>query len=370
MNTTIGAWPKYFFPAGSPCGSGTWASAHPKPKRDGDILLRLLIDPRFAAAAAGYDTLAPRSRLVRTIENHLAERPVRFSRAAALVSISGTFDDLADLRVTLVHAESPQATGIFRPRRFYRAMYLFSQSAYERNEETIVVIIDAANLEVLSPNRAALFADLAWADLADLTDPAYQPAILPISDKDQVVRVLRIAEEAAKTRAQDVVRQRVYDKSVQFQQEKEQVERHHHAQMLLVKSKNRQKTLQEEFEKKLELLLERYTVRSELSLLSFQELLIPRVEYQLVVGQSGRRTRLKQAFYYDPLGNTISTEICKRCHGNKTSKEWCYCGKGEHLECFACKTIRTCYAPDCRSTACVEHDVPCAVCAEVGLHRS
>jgi hypothetical protein len=319
-------------------------------------LLRLLFDREFAAIAPGYELIAPRSHVLRLIQNELAGR-AGFTRSAAIFNLDGSFSDLRALGITLRHA-TPEVSCRYVPRRFYAVRYMLRQSAYERNEDTLLVVVDPTRGVVLPAAEAATFAEV---NLVDLGRAPYRDDLsgLQPERRESLLRVFQLAEEAARERVAAVLRQRAVEMGAQLEQECDRVRRHFAAE-LREASPARRLELERFRDQEIRELQQRYKVRSELALLSLQEIVIPTVEYTLVIPGGDRPVRLPQPFVFDPLTNAVKTRHCDQCGQDRA---WAYCARGNHFDCGACGTVEKCSHPACDQGACDTHAVRCDRCS-------
>ena len=332
--------------------------AVPQQGQPGVRLLRLLFDREFAAIAPGYELIAPRSHVLRLIQNELAGR-AGFTRSAAIFNLDGSFSDLRALGITIRHA-APEVSCRHVPRRFYAVRYMLRQSAYERNEDTLLVVVDSARGVVLPITEAAKFAEVILVDLssapyhADLSD--LQP-----ERRESLLRIFQLAEEAARERVAAVLRERAVELGGQLEQECDRVRRHFAAESREA-SPARRLEIERFREQEIWELQQRYKVHSELSLVSLQEIVIPTVEYTLLIPGGDRPVRLSQPFVFDPLTNAVKTKHCDQCGQDRA---WAYCVRGTHLDCGACGSVKKCSHTACDQGACDTHGVRCDRCSAV-----
>jgi hypothetical protein len=324
--------------------------------QSGVRLLRLLFDREFAAIAPGYELIAPRSHILRLIQNELAGR-ASFTRSGAIFNLDGSFSDLRALGITLRHA-TPEVSCRYVPRRFYAVRYMLRQSAYERNEDTLLVVVDPTRGVALPATEAAAFAEV---NLVDFDKVPYRHDLsgLQPEHRTTLLRVFQLAEEEARKRVDAVLRPRAVELGAQLEQESDRVRRHFAAE-LREASPARRRELERLRDQEMQELQQRYKVRSELTLLSLQEIVIPTVEYTLIISDRDRPIRLPQPFIFDPLTNTVKTKHCDQCGQNRI---WSYCARGNHLDCGKCGTVQKCSHPSCDQAACSTHGVRCEQCS-------
>ncbi len=330
--------------------------AVPHSGQPGVLLLRLLFDRDFAAIAPGYELIAPRSHVLRLIQNELAGR-AGFTRSAAIFNLDGSFSDLRALGIVLRHA-TPDVECRHVPRRFYAVRYILRQSAYERNEDTLLIVVDQARSVVLPPAEAARFAEV---NLVDFSRAPYRDVLsgLQAECRDSLLRVFQLAEKAARDRVATVLHQRAAELGAQLEQECDRVRRHFAAESREA-SAARRLELERFQEQEVQELRHRYKVRSELSLVSLQEMVIPTVEYTLLIPGEDVPVRLPQPFMFDPLSNAVKTRHCDQCGQDRV---WAFCARGNHLDCGACGTVEKCSHPACDQGTCDTHAVRCDRCS-------
>jgi hypothetical protein len=336
----------------------------PEQGQPGVRRLRLLFDRNLAAIAPGYELVAPRSHVLRLIQNSLAARAT-FTRSAAHFNLDGTFSDLEALGITVRHA-TLKASCRYVCRQFYAVRYTLRQSAYERIEDTLLVVVDPSQGVTLSVAEAAA---LAQVNLVDFDRATYRNQISDWKParREDLLGVFQLAEVAAKERVADLLRDRAVKMRDQFQQEYERVRQHFQTELENASPARRQE-LKQALDQQIQELQQRYKLCSELVLLSLQEIVIPTVEYTLTVADGDGSTHLAQSFVYDPLSNVVKTKPCDRC---KQHREWAYCARGKHLDCGACGTVKKCSHSDCDHAACEVHAVHCNACMKIvcALHE-
>ncbi len=332
--------------------------AVPHQGQPGMRLLRLLFDREFAAIAPGYELVAPRNHVLRLIQNDLAER-AGFTRSAAIFNLDENFSDLRELGITLRFA-TPEVTCHYVSRRFYAVRYLLRQSAYERNEDTLLMVVDPARGVVLPAAEAARFAEV---NLVDLDRAPYRAHLSDLQPerRERLLHVFQLAEEAARERVATVLRQRALELGAQLEQECDRLRRHFEAE-LREASRARCLELERFRDQEIRELQQRYKVHCELALVSLQEIVIPTVEYSLLIPDGDRPIRLPQPFVFDPLTNAVKTKHCDQCGQDRA---WAYCARGKHLDCGACGSVEKCSHPECDQGACDTHAVRCDRCSAI-----
>ena len=340
----------------------------PSPHAADERILKLLLGSSFGSVATGYESVSPSSHLVRTIQNYLEEEGSQFCRTAAVLSLSGDFTDLRQLKVEIRHA-APQASIRCHYQRYFLVSYLFSQSSFENFEETMRVVIEwderSRTARVVAPARAKHISEMVWADVTEFDDAARRPD-LPPPDRQLVEQVLSCAERAAADRARRVAPRRVQDILRRKDEETKQIQVYYDARLRQAEKSvfKRQQTESEQLSR-LQHLNDVFHIELELSLLSVRELLVPLVEYSLSVEPAGV---LPHTFAYDPLANRLTSQACPRCGQEPATQEWSYCGQGHHLECYRCQTVHLCCEPDCHVSACHIHAEECHVCDAFVCH--
>ncbi|GIW90004.1 MAG: hypothetical protein KatS3mg109_0436 [Pirellulaceae bacterium] len=319
-------------------------------------LLRLLFDTELAAIAPGYELIAPRSHVLRLIRNELAGRAC-FTRSAAVFNLDGTFSDLQVLGIELRHV-APDVTCRYVPRRFYAVRYMLRLSAYEKNEDTLLIVVDPARGVVLPAAEASRFAGL---NLVDLSRAPYKNDLSPLKAESRktLLHVFGLAENAAKTRVAAVLRHRAVELAVQLEQECDRVNRHFAAESRKA-SAARRLELERLRDQEIQELQKRYQVRCELTLVSLQEMVVPTVEYTLSILSGDTRVHIPQSFIFEPLTNSVMTRYCDECGQDRV---WAYCARGNHLDCGVCGTVEKCSHPQCDQGACDTHAVRCDRCS-------
>lgn len=332
--------------------------AVPQQGQPGMRLLRLLFDREFAAIAPGYELIAPRSHVLRLIQNELAGR-AGFTRSAAIFNLDGNFSDLRALGIALHHA-TPEVSCRYISRRFYAIRYLLRQSAYERNEDTLLIVVDPARGVVLPAAEAARFAEV---NLVDLDRAPYRAHLSDLQPerRESLLYVFQLAEEAARDRVAAVLRQRAVELGAQLKQECDRVRRHFAAELREAAAVRRLE-LERFREQEIQQLQQRYKVYSELALVSLQEIVIPTVEYTLLIPGGDRLVRIPQPFVYDPLTNAVKTRHCDQCGQDRT---WAYCTRGTHIDCGTCGSVKKCSHRACDKGDCQTHAVRCDRCSAV-----
>ena len=319
---------------------------------DGDParrILRLLFDRQYASVAHRYELVAPGSPLLRLMLNDLAET-APFTRSAVLFNIDGNYQDLQQLGVDIRHGR-PQAQVRLQQRRFYLILYLVRLTSYEKTEDLVPVLVDAASCR---PLDAALTARVAGANLGDLTEAAFLPKIPP-PDGQEVRRVIAAADQAAEQRIKASLAQRCADLARKNQEERQRIEQHFEIEINRA-AESQQDELRRQRDQSLRETEARYTVKTEATLVSVQEVVAPCVSYSLLL--DGRA--IEQRFRFDPLQlgqDSLQTTACPTCHQHLI---WDYCTAGRHLVCGACGQAVTCCVPDCGVAACPQHVVRCA----------
>lgn len=338
----------------------------------GQRLIKLLLKSDNAAVATGFETLSPDSQLVRMIQNQLEQQDSLFCRTTALLSVSGTFQDLRQLGLQ-IRRVTPTARIDLRDRRYFIVSYLFSQTICERLEDTIRVVVEVddkriahsdTGCRVLPPGRAKFLSEMSCVDIASYQGTDQSIRLPPLSGP-AMERVLKISQEDAAARVSKVAPRRASETLRKLDEEKKQTQAFFEARAQSDASEFRRKQAEEEQKTRLAQLEEVFKVRAELELLSVQELLVPVIEYSLAVDPAGE---LQQRFAFDPLGNTLTTAACTRCGMGHDKLHWDYCDQGHHLECEDCRSILTCCEQDCSHTACPDHVRDCVVCEQFICH--
>lgn len=319
-------------------------------------LLRLLFDRTFASSAPGYELVVPRSHLLRLIRNDLATR-ASFTRAGILLNLEESFADLEAMGVVIRYA-APEATSRYVFRRFYAVRYMLRQSAYERFEDIVLILVDPDKGVVLSAVEAAKFAEL---NLVDYNRAPYRDKIfLTPPTRDYLLRVFQLAEDVAKKRAAETLSKRANELYQKLQEECHRVSRHYEAEMKDA-SPARCRELEKLRDQELRELQQRYQIHCELELLSLEEIVVPLVEYTLSIPRPSP-AKLAQVFVFDPLTNIVNTTNCAKC---KQHLSWAYCSRGKHLECAKCGAVEPCCHRDCGLGFCPAHGVRCKQCSRM-----
>lgn len=330
----------------------------PQQGQSGVRLLRLLFDREFAAIATGYELIAPRSHVLRLIRNELSGR-AEYSRSGAIFNLDSSFSDLSTLGIVL-HFATPTVECHYVPRRFYAVRYKLRQEAYERNEDTLLIVVDPACGAVLPTGEAAKLAEV---NLVDFDRAPYKDELpsFPAANRKSILNAFKLAAEAARERVADVVRMRAIELGSQMKQESERVRRHFAA---VSREASQARRLDQERlrDQELQELRSRYKTQSELALMSMQEIVVPTVEYKLLIQDGERVNSLSRPFVFDPLSNVVTTKHCDQCG---QSREWAYCSRGVHLDCHKCGTVEECYHENCNKAACDAHAMRCDKCSVV-----
>ena len=334
----------------------------PIPGGNGQRHLRLVFHRDYAAIAPGYELVAPGSPVLRIMQNDLAEQ-ASYTRSAVAISASGTLSDFEAFGIEVRHAR-PSVRCRYLPRRYYLLRYLVRLTSYEKTEDIVPLVVDAAAKTVQAEADAA---PVVQATLLDWRTAAYQDELsLPAPDPGEVRAAVALADQAVQDRLRDALRDRCAELAVQLGQELERIDRHFENEVKNASPAERQE-MERVREHKAQELRDRYAVRTEVTLLSVQEIVAPRLEYNLLVGTGAKAVVVPQHFFLDPLAPghaQLQTKACRNCSG---VRQWAYCSPGNHLECVRCGTVRKCIEATCDTGVCGGHAVHCADASCRGL---
>lgn len=315
--------------------------------------LRLLFDRAYAPIAHSYELISPGSPILRLMLNDLAETGA-FTRSGVMFNIDRNYGDLQQLGIQIHHARIHARTG-FLLRRYYLLRYMVRLTSYEKTEDIVPVLIEADSLQAQDASVAAL---VAAANLGDLAGTQYFQKV-PSPNGDEVGKVIEAADQVVQQRIKSSLQERCSDLAKKKAEDVQRIEGH-----FAVEIKRAQETQRDELEREKEQNIReienRYTMQTEATLLSVQEIIAPCVEYRLKAENGGQSREIPQRFLFDPLEyleNCVQTDCCESCGQVRV---WAYCANGNHLDCGHCGQTEECYAPDCEATACAEHAVRCS----------
>jgi hypothetical protein len=324
--------------------------------------LRLLFNREYAVVASDYELVAPGSPVLRIMVNDLAVG-APFTRSALLLNIAGDFGDLDAAGVQVRHA-APDVRCRYLPRRYFQLRYLVRLLSYEKTEDVVPVFLDGQTLQALSEARAAQLID---ARFGDLGTAAYRKELATgPADPELLRKAVTAGDQAVQEHIRASLEERCADLERQYNEEQQRAVQHFESEFKYATTAVLRQDLDQLKNQKMQELKDRYRVRTEVALLSVQELIAPEVEYTLRVRKGGGFAEVSQPFVLDPLaaddGGGLRTVACSACQEKKV---WVYCGLGNHLECGRCGKVEKCHEAGCDGAACAAHTVRCGRCLAV-----
>jgi hypothetical protein len=331
--------------------------------------LRLLFQREYAAVAPGWELVAPGSPVLSLMLNELTSGS-EYTRTAVLFHVNGDMSDLTSQGVKVHHAR-PVVRWNYLPRRFYLLRYLVRLICYEKTEDIVPVVLEAPDLK---PAGEVLAAEVVSAPVGELDGAAYRgevPADLPSGD--ELRKAIEAGDKAVQDRIRDSLQDRMADLARKLAEEQEQVRRHFEVELKADLTSAQRQELERLNAQKIQELEDRYKVKTEVALLSVQEVLAPQVEYRLFVRQvepgsvsTGRALALSPGLVLDPVGNgpdrALRAMACSSCG---QTREFACCAPGLHLGCAKCARVEKCYQPACEVAACPQHATRCGQCPQV-----